>query len=208
MKPMRFTSFAAASAAAALAVSTGLGAPAASAGALGVHTSAHHAAAHHAAAHHAAAYSPRPVPATAAGPVTTSTSGPAPSSGRPREVLPTDNEANSVLWEDYNSCLTAHGFTRTMLTPAHNAAATLACESSKPLPPWQYDRSNPKAPAFVEAVASCLRQKGVQYVGLYYPHGSPVPEVTLGGPQNNQASISLGLQLMSTCELQEAAIGA
>ena len=60
----------------------------------------------------------------------------------------------------------------------------------------------------MKAVACCLRQKGVQYVGLYYPAYSPVPQVTLGGPQNKHASISLGLQFMGTCELQEAAVGA
>jgi len=82
------------------------------------------------------------------------------------------------------------------------AAAQAAGAYLKPLPPWQYDPANPKAMGFVQRVVACLHQHGVKYAQVQNSPGEVEIGLTLGGPQNDQASISEGAQLIPVCDQQ------
>jgi len=100
--------------------------------------------------------------------------------------------------------MTAHGGSQKgkLATPAVENAALAACTHLMPLPPWQYDPANPKALGFVQQVVACLHQHGVRYAQVQKPPYQGQIEIALGGPQNDQASINDGLQLIPACNQQ------
>ncbi|MHC5797140.1 hypothetical protein ACVXZ4_13385 [Lacisediminihabitans sp. FW035] len=74
------------------------------------------------------------------------------------------------------------------------------CAAVSPLPPWELDRSNPDALAFVQGVVDCLRGKGVTKVAIAPDDGSGQVSIAYGGADNDSRSISLGLQYTSECQ--------
>lgn len=129
----------------------------------------------------------------------TSTSSGAAKSTRPRERLDETASQTAALNAPYIQCIAAHGG-KTHRTQAEYNAAQAACVNLEPLPPWQYDPANPQALGFVEKVVACLHQHGVKYAQVTNAPG--MVEIALGGPQNDSASISGGMQLIPTCNQQ------
>jgi hypothetical protein len=82
------------------------------------------------------------------------------------------------------------------------AAAQAACANLVPLPPWQYDPANPQAMGFVQRVVACLHQHGIHYAQVVKPSGQGQIGIALGGPRNDQASITGGMQLIPTRDQQ------
>lgn len=134
----------------------------------------------------------------------TSASAGTPTGGRPRERLDETHSQADAMVAPWEQCMTAHGGSQKgkLATPAVQNAATAACAHLMPLPPWQYDPANPQALGFVQQVVACLHQHGVRYAQVQNPPGQGEIEIALGGPQNDQASINDGLQLIPTCNQQ------
>lgn len=131
---------------------------------------------------------------------------------RPRERLDMTPEETDQLYDAYGRCLTEHGLPKkgtgsgsgiapAKVDPAQEAAAEAACVGKKPLPPWEYDVANPQAADFIHKMVLCLRAKGVRFV-----EESPVKPgddrtvLEFGGKNNDQDSISKGLDLAPRCE--------
>lgn len=152
--------------------------------------------------------------ASAGAPASASASAGVPASSRPRERLDESTSQLEALDAPWNKCLAAHGasgkvsgkgtsgMSAAVVPPSVEAAAEAACANLKPLPPWQYDPANPQAMGFVQQVVACLHQHGVKYAQVQNPPGQGRIEIALGGPQNDQASIIEGLQLIPTCDQQ------
>jgi hypothetical protein len=83
--------------------------------------------------------------------------------------------------------------------------ALKACESKDPLPPWERDSTNPEALDFANRVVLCLREKGVRYVEVVNEPGAATISYAFGGPNNDEQSISLGLEHAKECEIRSAA---
>ena len=141
-----------------------------------------------------------------------STPNASPEAARPRERLDMTPEESGQLYDAYNQCLTEHGLPKKGAgagtgavpgrpDPAKEAAAEAACVSKKPLPPWEYDTANPEAADFLHKMVQCLRAKGVRLV-----EESPVKPgddrtaIEFGGKDNDQDSITKGLNLTPRCE--------
>jgi hypothetical protein len=144
-----------------------------------------------------------PTSTASGGSPSTSGSASVASGSRPRERLDESTSQLEALDAPWNQCLDAHGGGKSdRPTQAIETAAQAACAHLEPLPPWQYDPSNPQAMGFVQRVVACLHQHGVQYAQVENPPGQGRIEIALGGPQNDQASTSEGLQLIPTCDQQ------
>ncbi|MFJ8962228.1 hypothetical protein ACIRG5_22845 [Lentzea sp. NPDC102401] len=130
---------------------------------------------------------------------------------RPRERLDMTPEDFEALQAPYDQCLagfgldkkgrSAEGSGRPEPTKEELDKALQACESKSPLPPWEKDTSNPEALDFANRVVQCLRGKGVRYVEVLNEPGSEIISYALGGPNNDAASISLGLEHAKECEI-------
>ncbi|QTE31028.1 hypothetical protein [Pengzhenrongella sicca] len=83
--------------------------------------------------------------------------------------------------------------------------ALAACQQLLPLPPWEEDRSNPDAQAFVQAVVDCLHGKGIKYVEIDGDASSPTFDLSLGGPNNDSDSITRGMDLIPECQREVSA---
>jgi hypothetical protein len=160
---------------------------------------------------------------SAAGKTTAATTSTDPDNGRPRERIDMTSDDLDALNAPYLTCLTQNGSPKGakgsssgtgpqgpaasgQADPQAEERAEAACLSKEPLPPWELDTSNPHAADFVHAVVQCLRDKGVRYVDEEPPEGDR--EVySFGGPQNDSASISKGMELAPTCEKEVAAKG-
>jgi hypothetical protein len=124
---------------------------------------------------------------------------------RPREMLFETAAQDTALYQPYDDCLTLHA-TRSgpPWVPSYKlagAGAQAACRSYDPLPPWQYDASNPQSMAFVDAVVACLHVNGAPDAqALTAPAGSDRNEIALGGPSNDISQITAGLDAMTQCE--------
>jgi hypothetical protein len=148
-----------------------------------------------------------------------------PDSGRPRERLDMTGDDLDALNAPYAACLTQNGSPKgRKVSPGSGSGqpapapvpgetdqqaeerAERACQSKHPLPPWELDSSNPHAADFVHAVVQCLRGKGVRYVDEEPPQGDRMI-YSFGGPQNDAASISKGMDLAPVCEKEVAAKG-
>lgn len=137
--------------------------------------------------------------------------------GRPRETLFMTNAQLDALNKPYNDCLNTQApppkptnvqagqaMAAVPITPDYERAyeqAQITCHNLDPLPPWQYDATNPRSLAFVDAVVSCLRQHGVSQVQAEAAGpGEDRNDIALGGPDNDSRSITLGLDEMTACE--------
>ncbi|MGW6442559.1 hypothetical protein [Lentzea sp. NPDC055074] len=130
---------------------------------------------------------------------------------RPRERLDMTPEDLEALTVPYDQCLAsfgldkkgraAEGSGRPQPTKEELDKALQACESKSPLPPWEKDATNPEAVDFANRVVQCLRGKGVRYVEVHNEPGSTMVSYALGGPNNDAASISLGLEHAKECEI-------
>lgn len=150
---------------------------------------------------------------TGSAPPTASSTSPAAS--RPRERLDMTNDELIELGEAYDRCLADNGYNVREAKEAADAgeagyeskfaAAEAACVSKNPLPPWEYDTANPESSDFVHAVVQCLRDKGVRFVeeSPLNP-GEGRRSIALGGPDNDRDSITKGMELLPTCEKEEA----
>lgn len=143
-----------------------------------------------------------------------------PAASRPRERLDMTAEESDSLYDAYNQCLADHGDgvaarkvsgstpsaqAAPPLDPKKQAAAEAACLVKKPLPPWEYDTSNPESEDFVHAVVQCLRGKGVRYVEEAPAQpGDDRRAIAFGGKDNDRDSITKGLNFISACEKANA----
>lgn len=144
-------------------------------------------------------------------PGSTPASSAAPKEERPRERLDMTPEDHEALLVPHTQCLAQHGLgPKGQPLPGGGPqpsrkgsdAAHKACESKLPLPPWEKDITNPEAVDFANRVVQCLRGKGVRYVEVYNPPGADSVGYALGGPNNDQQSITLGLEHAKTCEIE------
>ncbi|HEX6359596.1 hypothetical protein [Actinophytocola sp.] len=153
---------------------------------------------------------------TGSAPPATVSSAP-PAASRPRERLDMTNDELIELSEAYNQCLGDNGLPSkgdgrggapmesVVVDDATVAAAEAACIGKKPLPPWEYDLANPESADFVHAVVQCLRDKGVKYVEESAPTATDDRRtLALGGENNDSDSITKGLDLIPTCEKEQA----
>jgi hypothetical protein len=156
---------------------------------------------------------------TGSAPTSVTVSSTPPAASRPRERLDMTNDEINEMYETYNQCLGEHGLPKGKPTggagtgpvqeqrpdPGDEAAAEAACIGQKPLPPWEYDVANPESADFVHAVVQCLRDKGVKYVDEEpATPGEDRRVLSFGGPNNDSESITKGLNLVGTCEKEQA----
>jgi hypothetical protein len=148
-------------------------------------------------------------------PASTATSTSAPAEERPRERLdmtPEDYEALTVPWKQCMADLGLDPKGRAQPDsgrpePAKDQVdrALEACESKDPLPPWEKDSTNPEAVDFANRVVQCLREKGVRYVEVVNEPGDTTVSYAFGGPNNDERSITLGLEHVKECEIRSSA---
>jgi hypothetical protein len=130
----------------------------------------------------------------------------APAEERPRLRLDMSIEDENALYEVRNRCLAEHGVDKrkfeTEGVPSKQVmdAAEQACASKEPLPPWEKDAKNPEAADFANRVVQCLRAKGVRYVEVFNEPNATQVSYAFGGPNNDQDSITKGLEFVKTCE--------
>lgn len=130
---------------------------------------------------------------------------------RPRERLDMTPEDLDALYNAYDRCMGQFGLDkkgqvsagRTGVQPVKDEVdkAMKACESKDPLPPWEKDVNNPDALDFAARVVQCLRNKGVRYVEVSNEPGAEAVAYAFGGPNNDAASITLGLEHAKECEI-------
>lgn len=130
---------------------------------------------------------------------------------RPRERLDMTPEDYEALQAPYHQCMAGFGLDQKGRAPEGSGRpqpakeevdkALQACESKTPLPPWEKDVTNPDAVDFANRVVQCLRSKGVRYVEVHNEPGADTVGYALGGPNNDAASITLGLEHAKECEI-------
>lgn len=144
-------------------------------------------------------------------PAQTASSAPPPPRSRPREQLDATSSQLEALYAPYDSCLARHVSPSEIkrfaghhihILPYKMAgpAGLKACLPYKPLPPWQYDPTNPKALGFVEQVVACLHQNGVRYAQVIDRAGVGEIEISLGGSHNDSSSVSKGMADIPMCD--------
>jgi hypothetical protein len=161
----------------------------------------------------AACSTPEPTPpqvaslntANATPTASTATSAP-PAEERPRLRLDMSDADEIALYEAQNRCLAEHGVDKrkfeTEGVPSKQAmdAAQIACQSKEPLPPWEKGAKNPEAVDFANRVVQCMRAKGVRYVEVVNEPNANQVTYAFGGPNNDQDSITKGMELVKPCE--------
>lgn len=134
---------------------------------------------------------------------------------RPRERLDTTREEFEAMLAPYHKCMRANGagFRKGTsgdagVKPASPEQEAIAEKANKicepqfyPLPPWERDPANPESRDFAVAVVKCLKGEGVEYVVVAEDGIS----ISLGGEDNDQRSIRLGMDKIPECERQVAA---
>jgi hypothetical protein len=143
-------------------------------------------------------------------PASTPASSAAPKEERPRERLDMTDADYEAMLVPHTQCLAQHGVgPKGQPLPGGpkpsqqgSDAAHQACESKLPLPPWEKDVTNPEAIDFANRVVQCLRGKGVRYVEVLNQPGAEAVSYALGGPGNDQQSITLGLEHAKACEIE------
>jgi hypothetical protein len=131
---------------------------------------------------------------------------------RPRLRLDMTDQDKQDTYRQYTKCMSDHGVQilaqRTGAAPKADQAtadkAAKECNSLLPLPPWEEDATNPEAMDFAKKVVDCLRAKGVKKVEVSTNEGIVGP--SLGGPENDQASIDKGMKLTPVCEKEVAGL--
>jgi hypothetical protein len=137
---------------------------------------------------------------------------------RPRLRLDMSSADTDIAMEPWDRCMAEHGVPDkkamyapdgTLHLPSNEVwdSASRACESSYPLPPWEWDRANPDAADFAHRVVLCLQGRGVKYVEISNDasHGEPTYSISLGGPDNDSDSIQKGMANMKSCQQEAAA---
>ncbi|MEV4706347.1 hypothetical protein [Actinoplanes sp. NPDC049316] len=130
---------------------------------------------------------------------------------RPRERLDTTAEEFEAMLKPYDNCLKEHGAkprgewggkrpTGAQLNKLE-AADKICNPLFYPLPPWEKDPANPEAKDFARDVVKCLKEKGIRYVEV----GDNGLDIMLGGDQNDQESITKGMDKAPDCEREVAA---
>jgi hypothetical protein len=129
-------------------------------------------------------------------------------SARPRERLDMTPDETQQLFETYNQCLADNGFKKGPgIDMTKEAPAQAACLSKKPLPPWEYDVSNPESRDFTHKLVQCLRDKGVRFVDeVPAAPGDDRNTISFGGKNDDSDSITKGLNLTPVCE-KELSVG-
>ena len=138
----------------------------------------------------------------------------------PRERLDMTSAELEALAQPYQDCMNSNGAPSkdekmdadarvragVATAPAGDYDKALAaCQQLLPLPPWEEDRSNPDAQAFMQAVVDCLHGKGIKYVEIDGDASSPRISLALGGPNNDSDSITRGMDLIPQCEREVSA---
>ena len=138
----------------------------------------------------------------------------------PRERLDMTSAELEALAQPYQDCMNTNGAPSkdekmdadarvragVATAPAGDYDKALAaCQQLLPLPPWEEDRSNPDAQAFVQAVVDCLHGKGIKYVEIDGDASSPRISLALGGPNNDSDSITRGMDLIPQCQREVSA---
>jgi hypothetical protein len=130
---------------------------------------------------------------------------------RPRERLDMTAAEEAALNEPYESCMAKNGLgskdaaakqqsdSKTKSSPAEARAAEAECDKLLPLPPWEMDRNNPDARDFMQRVVDCLHSKGVKYADVVDDPTSNSLSYSLGGVNNDEKSITLGMSLGEVC---------
>ena len=90
--------------------------------------------------------------------------------GAPRESLDATNAQNAALAKPYDHCVGPYHYGRDY--KAFLAAAS-RCVRLIPLPPWQYDPSNPQARAYIGSVVTCLQARGYHVTAFLYKPDKP-----------------------------------
>jgi hypothetical protein len=134
-----------------------------------------------------------------------------PAKQQPRFRIDMTDQEKQDLYRPYTQCMKDHGVDVLLQragsaqkpdkTTADNAAK--ACNPLLPLPAWETDASNPEAMDFAKKVVDCLRAKGVKKVEVSTNEGIVGP--SLGGPDNDQDSITKGMALTPRCEKEVSA---
>lgn len=123
-----------------------------------------------------------------------------PDRDRPRERIDMTEDELDRLYAPYYTCLDK--LSGSDAAKAKSGADGGACEKFAPLPPWEVDAANPDAIEFGRAVVACLRSKGVKYVDLEIGETQVGP--SLGGEQNDQESVTKGMELLPDCQREAA----
>lgn len=118
------------------------------------------------------------------------------------------DEENAAAYAIYDACLEDHGGSQKLKEQSDAVTASgedlevdgAVCAPLIPLPPWELDRANPDALAFGQGVVDCLKGKGVSQVEIAPDDGYGEVNISLGGPENDSRSISLGLEFMLECQ--------
>jgi hypothetical protein len=151
------------------------------------------------------------------GKTTTSQAKKDPDAGRPRERIDMTNADRERLYAPYLACLKDNGIDATKRAekpgvlgsgpttdPKKAKNASKVCEPKLPLPAWEIDANNPDALDFGRKVVQCLKNKGVKYVELSTGKDTGIVGPSLGGPKNDMASITKGMNLMPECQREVA----
>jgi len=129
-------------------------------------------------------------------------------SARPRARMDMTDAEETALYQPWNDCMAEQGIggksdgvskPGSDMSEAEIATANVACENFMPLPPWEEDRKNPDAIDFMERVVACLHSKGVKYADVVDDPSSEQLSYSLGGPNNDSNSISLGMEVGEDC---------
>jgi hypothetical protein len=142
---------------------------------------------------------------------TSATSAPSPQGQpeRPRFRIDMTDDEQKALYDGYRACMSEHGINlndraNAGKDKARTSAAAKACDPLLPLPAWENDIGNPDAFDFNRRVVECLRAKGVKYVEVSRNEESGMVGPSFGGPQNDQESITKGLDLTPECQREVA----
>ncbi|GAB3271668.1 hypothetical protein [Kineosporia babensis] len=129
-----------------------------------------------------------------------------PDSGQPRERFGMTDAELEALQQPYLNCMKENGVDvlgdRQAAKDSDQAQqANAKCENLLPLPAWERDSSNPEARDFARDVLACLKEKGVEYVEVSQDGVS----LAYGGKDNDQRSVTMGLELTPECEREVVA---
>jgi hypothetical protein len=135
-----------------------------------------------------------------------------PAKERARYRLDMTDQEKEDLNRPYLQCMKDHGVDVLLRREGQAGAkpdqstldrAAKACDLLLPLPAWEEDATNPEAMDFAKKVVDCLRAKGVKKVEVSSNNGMVGP--SFGGEENDQDSITKGLNLTPQCEKEVSA---
>lgn len=129
---------------------------------------------------------------------------------RPRLRLDMTDAEQMASYQPYYKCMREHGAEtdkaklaeqgKTLNAKKNDAADKICNPKFYPQQPWEEDPANPDSRKFFQLAVQCLKDKGVRLVDA----GEDGHQISLGGPDNDAKSISLGMQYADACERQAA----